>query len=98
MFPKTVEMKKEIVPGLAGNLRAAREKASLSQVEAGERSGVHHTAIAGYEIERRVPTLMTLYRLAVAYGVKVADLLPEDLPKEVEGKSQKKSKKNREGK
>lgn len=83
MTSTTVEMpEKELIPGLAGNLRAAREKAGLSQVEAGERSGVHHTAIAGYEIERRVPTLATLYRLAEAYGVKIADLLPKDLPKE----------------
>jgi len=81
MTPTTVRMKKEIVPGLAEKLRAAREAAGLSQVDAGERSGVHHTAIAGYEIERRVPTLMTLYRLAAAYGVKVCDLLPKDLPK-----------------
>lgn len=64
------------VPGLGDKLRAAREAVQLSQVGAGEKSGVHHVSIARYESEERVPTIAALYKLAAAYGVTVADLLP----------------------
>lgn len=70
---------RDTVPGLALTLRAAREAAGLSQVEAGERSGVHHVSIAKFETDKTAPTLRVLYKLAGAYGVKVADLLPESL-------------------
>lgn len=87
MVPKTVKMPdREVIPGLAAKLRDAREAAGLSQVEAGVKSGVHHVSIARYEIEERVPTLAALYRLAAAYGLKVADLLPADGPRAKKGK------------
>ncbi len=65
------------VTGLADKLRAARKAAGLSQVEAGERAGVHHVSIAKFETDRSTPTLRVLYRLADAYGVDVCDLLPQ---------------------
>lgn len=64
------------VPGLADKLRAAREAKGLSQVEAGELSGVHHVSIAKFETEKATPTLRVLYLLAAAYDVTVCGLLP----------------------
>lgn len=78
---------REIIPGLAEKLAAARAAAGLSQIEAGEKSGVHNISIARYETDERVPTLMALYKLAAAYGVKVADLLPAELPKKDKDKT-----------
>ncbi len=67
---------REVVEGLSDKLKLARESAMLSQQEAGTRSGVHHISIARFETNKRVPTLAILYKLAVAYGVNVCDLLP----------------------
>lgn len=67
---------RDSVPGLAAKLKEAREAAQLSQVQAGERAGVHHVSIAMFETEARTPTLRVLYKLAEAYGVDVSDMLP----------------------
>ena len=67
---------REVIPGLAKTMAAAREAAALSQQDAGEKSGVHHVSIARFETETRVPTLAALSKLASAYGVNVCDLLP----------------------
>lgn len=67
---------RDLVPGLAAKLKAAREAAGLTQQVAGERSGVHPVSIAKFEIGTTTPTLRVLYKLAKAYGVDVCDLLP----------------------
>lgn len=67
---------RDTVPGLAQRLREAREVAKLSQVQAGERSGVHHVNIAKFETEKATPTVRVLLMLAEAYGVDPCDLLP----------------------
>jgi len=66
---------RDSVPGLPAALRAAREAAGLSQVDAGERSGVHAVSIARFETDVRTPTIATLMKLADAYGVDVCELL-----------------------
>ena len=72
---------RDTVPGLAGLLRSAREAAGLSQVEAGERSGVHHVSIARFETDKATPTVRVLCLLAAAYAVDVCDLLPKKKPR-----------------
>ncbi len=67
---------RDSVPGLGAVLRSARDAAGLSQVEAGERSGVHHVSIAKFETDKATPTLRVLYLLAGAYGVDVCELIP----------------------
>lgn len=67
---------RDTVPGLAAKLKAARESAGLTQQEAAERSGVHAVSIARFETEVRCPSLLSLYKIADAYGVTVCDLLP----------------------
>lgn len=76
-MPRTpVLMGRDSVPGLAAALRAARVAAGMSQVAAGQKAGVHFVSIAKFETGKSTPTLRVLYRLAAAYGVTVADLLP----------------------
>lgn len=67
---------RDSIPGLADRLRAAREAAGLSQAQAGERADLHQVSIAMFETDKRTPTIKVLIRLAEAYGVAVADLLP----------------------
>jgi transcriptional regulator with XRE-family HTH domain len=72
----TAMPERETIPGLAAKLRAARETAGLSQQQAADRAGLYQATIARYETDERVPTLGALYKLAVAYGVDVCELLP----------------------
>lgn len=59
--------------GLA--LRAAREKAGLSQEELGYRSLVDRTFISRTESGTRQPALTTVFRFAKALGVAPSDLV-----------------------
>src|SRR5262245_59463742 len=68
---------RDFVPGVGAKLRAAREKAGLSQQQAAERSGVHAINISKFENDKSTPTLATLYKFAEAYGVDVCKLLPD---------------------
>lgn len=67
---------RDSVPGLAQKLREARDAAGLTQIEAGEKSGVHHISIAKFETGKATPTVRVLCLLADAYGVHVCDLIP----------------------
>jgi transcriptional regulator with XRE-family HTH domain len=67
---------REVIEGLADKLKELREAAGLSQLEAAERSGIHHISINRFEKDKRVPTLSNLYKLAEAYGVNICKLLP----------------------
>lgn len=52
----------------AANLRAERNRKSMSQDELAEKAGVSRTSISAYEKGTMLPTLRTLYKLAVALG------------------------------
>lgn len=69
---------RDSVPGLPALLKAARERCGLSQIQAAQRSGVHAVSIARFETDARTPSIATLIKLARAYGVKPADLIPAD--------------------
>jgi transcriptional regulator with XRE-family HTH domain len=49
----------------------------MSQEELGFRAPVHRNYVGGVERAERQPTVRTLARLAVALGVRPADLLAE---------------------
>jgi transcriptional regulator with XRE-family HTH domain len=53
----------------AKNLRAARERAGLSQEQLGARSDLHPTEISRLERARRDPRLATIVRLARGLGI-----------------------------
>ncbi len=59
-------------------LRSLRERAGLSQQQAGEVSRINRVTIARLELGLHIPTLPTLYKLAHAYGsdtVEIAKLV-----------------------
>lgn len=75
-YSTIVEMNaKQLSEAVAGKLRAERARVNLTLREAGEKAGVHYVSISRYE-QGKLPTLDALFRLAEAYGVEVADLLP----------------------
>lgn len=57
-------------------LRAARDRAGLTQTAVGQLLGVHFVTVSRWESGTRVPSLDVLYRLAAAYGCAPRDLLP----------------------
>ena len=61
------------------NMRRLRVKAGLSQDEVAVRMGVEQTYVSGLERGVRNPTLTTLDRAAQALGVKIVELLVDDL-------------------
>jgi transcriptional regulator with XRE-family HTH domain len=63
------------VEQFAANLRAARQRAGLSQEELGYRSGLHRTEVSLLERAGREPRLTTLVRLARPLGIKPIALL-----------------------
>ena len=60
------------------NVRAARLKAGLSQEELGFQAGLDRTYISGIERGVRNPTVLVLFELAAALGVKAGKLLDEE--------------------
>ena len=68
--------RRDIVHGLAAKLVAARNTSGLSQTAAATASAVSRPNLSRYESGSKTPTLAVLIRLAAAYSVPVADLLP----------------------
>lgn len=61
--------------GAATLLRAARQRANLTQVELAVRAGVTQSVISTYENNRREPSFAVLHRLLVAAGFEPEILL-----------------------
>ena len=57
------------------NVRALRVERGWTQEHFAERSGFSQQYISGLESGRRNPTIVTLFELAQALGVKPAELL-----------------------
>ena len=79
--------KKQLAEAVAARLRAERARANLTLRDAGAKSGVHYVSISRYEQGDKLPTLEALFKLAEAYGVDAATLIPSsvsvaDLPKQ----------------
>jgi len=64
---------------VGSNVRMLRLRADLSQEALAVRMGVDRAYVSGLEVGRRNPTIITLWHTAEALGVKVADLLLEDV-------------------
>lgn len=65
-----------ITQEVAARLRASRARADLTLREAAKMSKVHYVSISRYEQGDKLPTLENLYKLADAYGVEAASLVP----------------------
>lgn len=59
------------------HIKAARERAGITQVELGDKIGVSGVAIMRYEKDTRQPRLETLQRIAAALGVPVQELIAD---------------------
>ncbi len=59
-------------------LRAARERALLTQEELGTRAGVQPLTISRIETDKVEPRYSTIRKLAQALGVDPAELLPKE--------------------
>jgi transcriptional regulator with XRE-family HTH domain len=53
------------------NVRRLRIAAGLSQAELAERMGVDRAYVSGLELGQRNPTIVTLWHIAKALGVKL---------------------------
>jgi transcriptional regulator with XRE-family HTH domain len=60
---------------LGANVRAARERAHLTQEGLGLSTGLHPTEITRIERGRRNPGMITLVRLARGLGISTSELL-----------------------
>lgn len=63
----------------ASNLRSARKRLGVSQLDLGYACGVHPSVIARIEAGNREPRLATIVKLAAGLGVSAAELMG-DLP------------------
>ena len=52
----------------AANLRAERARADMTQAQLAEAAGISTASVVGYEKGTTLPTLTTLYKLAVVLG------------------------------
>ena len=59
-------------------LRAARERALLTQAELGARAGVQPLTISRIETDKVEPRYSTIRRIAKALGVEPTELLPKE--------------------
>jgi transcriptional regulator with XRE-family HTH domain len=63
------------------NVRRYRLAAGFSQEAVAERMGVDRAYVSGIERGRQNATLLTLWQMLQALGVRPADLLEENVPK-----------------
>jgi transcriptional regulator with XRE-family HTH domain len=63
---------------VGSNVRRFRLKKGWTQEQLADRCGISQQYISGLESGRRNPTVVTLFELAQALGVRPVDLLNED--------------------
>lgn len=63
------------------NVRRLRIAAGLSQAQLAERMGVDRAYVSGLELGQRNPTVVTLWHLGKALGVKLGLLFDEEQPR-----------------
>ncbi|MDX2017225.1 MAG: helix-turn-helix transcriptional regulator [Planctomycetota bacterium] len=68
----------KVAKAVAARLRQKREERGWSQEELGRNARIHRTYIGAIERGEKNLTVMTLYRLAQAFGCPVSALLPEE--------------------
>jgi len=63
------------------NVRRLRMAAGLSQAELAERMGVDRAYVSGLELGQRNPTIVTLWHIAKALGVRLRLFFDEEKPR-----------------
>jgi transcriptional regulator with XRE-family HTH domain len=64
-------MSEDVRQMVGRNVRRLRIAAGVSQAELAERMGVDRAYVSGLELGQRNPTIVTLWHLAKALGVKL---------------------------
>ena len=67
---------------LAETLKTQRKKYGYSQLQISAYLGINRSTYTYYESGHTSPSIYTLYRLALLYGISVADLFPEAVRKD----------------
>jgi transcriptional regulator with XRE-family HTH domain len=62
------------------NVKRLRIAAGLSQAQLAERMGVDRAYVSGLELGQRNPTIVTLWHVAKALGVKLRPFFDEEKP------------------
>lgn len=62
---------RDLVPGFAAMISAAREEAGLSRAELAEKAGISFNTVYSIEAEKRAPSLRVASALVLALGLKV---------------------------
>jgi transcriptional regulator with XRE-family HTH domain len=74
-------MSKDDVRDLVGkNIKRLRIAAGLSQAKLAERMGVDRAYVSGLELGQRNPTVVTLWHVGQALGVKLVSFFAEAKP------------------
>jgi len=60
------------------NVRRLRTAAGLSQAELAERMGIDRAYVSGLELGERNPTIVTLWHIAKALGIKLRMFFEEE--------------------
>jgi transcriptional regulator with XRE-family HTH domain len=76
-YNRDVDKMQEVVK-IGTQLRAARERALLTQEELGTRAGVQPLTISRIETDKVEPRYSTIRKLAKALGVEPTALLPKE--------------------
>jgi transcriptional regulator with XRE-family HTH domain len=63
------------------NVQRLRVKAGLSQAALAERMGVDRAYVSGLELGQRNPTILSLWHVAEALGVKLQHFFQEEKPR-----------------
>ena len=63
------------------NVQRLRVKAGLSQAALAERMGVDRAYVSGLELGQRNPTILSLWHVAEALGVKLLHFFQEEKPR-----------------
>jgi transcriptional regulator with XRE-family HTH domain len=64
------------------NVRRLRIALGLSQAALAERMGVDRAYVSGLELGQRNPTILTLWHIAKALGVKLRQFFDEEKPRQ----------------
>lgn len=70
-------MSEQKVRKLADRFKALRQEQGLSQAKLAEKAGMSDRAIGLIESHKRIPTVLTCFRLCEALGVKLEKLIAE---------------------
>ena len=68
----------QTLPYNGAKIRDLRERAGLSLVQLGERTGRHPESLRNIEKRRKNASRLTLSRIAIALGVALEDIAAED--------------------